>query len=463
MYSGVLPFAIMPSFYPLSRQLPLTPPEFTPSYNGNGCAGMQYQQGYSNHQAVGRSDETGYEYADHYGHSTMQAAPAPVMYQQPSTYSASGLSIPPVNRFYDQMSGSLLPSMRTYDPSLLNAADLPHQQRQDSLTRLDHQQAQPKEEKHVGGVSAKLDYDMEIMTDFVSEMAQGIIQPGTLVDSSFRKWVHQVLCATRLPSATLVLSLQYLSIGMTVLPNARQQGIHKLLTTALVLGSKFLDDNTFINRSWSEVSGIAVVELNTLEREWLRGIGFNLHREPSEEQGFTTWEAHWKSYEAKAIERSASRTMKLSPINTNVQRQISMRKPSTFQMSKDFAPKMPQVQYNTPTYTQYDSWMPSSASESSPLSAPHTGPTTPEYYGAPSVWGPPEGYSRRTMFGFPPLSQAQPQSQPQPPPYTHTPYTPQYAQNHWNGHSIGCPCMYCARQHPSFLMAPGFGPQPVMG
>ena len=67
--------------------------------------------------------------------------------------------------------------------------------------------------------------------------------------------------------------------------------LFRLLTIAVVLGSKFLDDNTFINRSWSEVSGIQVHELNELELEWLLAIKFKLHRDPAEQHNLLYDEA----------------------------------------------------------------------------------------------------------------------------------------------------------------------------
>lgn len=70
-----------------------------------------------------------------------------------------------------------------------------------------------------------------------------------------------------------------------------------MLTVALLLGSKFLDDNTFQNRSWSDVSGIAVSELNTMENEWLKQIGWALYVNLDQSHDYNAWLKSWKDWE----------------------------------------------------------------------------------------------------------------------------------------------------------------------
>jgi len=310
----------MPSFYPrgnMPRQLPLTPPEFVPSYH-SGCGGMPYQQtAYSGQPGI-RQQEDGYDFADRYGQLSIAMPP---MYPQAGTYMGNAPpSLPPASSFYETSGATILPPMRMQSGhSTADASLQQQQQRAQELAQRANQQA--KEEKPVGGVSAKLDYDMDVMTDFVCEMAVQVITPGRMMPPSFRKWVHQVLCATRLPSATILLSMFYLSTRMPMLAGVPKTDSHlfRLLTIALVLGSKFLDDNTFINRSWSEVSGIPVADLNQLEMDWLVAIEFKLHRDPTEQQGWVSWSDHWKDYQTHATARM-TRTNKLSPIDTSVRK-----------------------------------------------------------------------------------------------------------------------------------------------
>lgn len=485
----------MPSFYPrqMPRQHPLTPPEFVPSFGSSGCgyqsAFPNAQQGIDNHE-TGRFDTT-----QRFGQSSAAAAPQS-MYMYPQYTSAA--TLPSSQVYYEPIGAPLLPPMRLPYQAGLEQMDYPQSRQQEHLAQL--KQQPQKEEKPIGGVSAKLDYDIETMTDFVCEMALGMyelltsriciadidiarsIVPGRSVRTEYRKWVHQVLTSTRLPSATLLLSLSYLAIRTRMLSSAgrfHQQdpnAEYRMLTIALVLGSKFLDDNTFVNRSWCDVSGFKIGEINSMEKEWLEALDWNLHRDPAEPQGFASWSSHWTDYQRQKAVAPTAQPDKLAPINTNIQRLPSMH--SAFSppaYSNGFRKQsVPAYENHQPahltasTYApSFDPWSARSANENSPMSAPHSGPTTPEYYAtSSSAWVPGgEGYSRRTMFGFAPLSHSQPPGQPH---FNASAYgthalPPQYYETFWNGHGSHCNCTYCARQHPPYFMTASYGAQTVMG
>lgn len=460
----------------MPRQLPLTPPEFIPSYQ-TGCGGMPYQQSSYGQPAIRQQDDNSYDFAERYNQLSIAMPP---MYPQAGTYMGSAqTSLPPASSFYEPASASILPPMRMQNPNPMASQVLHQQQRAQEYNQRVAQQQAAKEEKPVGGVSAKLDYDMDVMTDFVCEMAVQLIMPNRMAPPSFRKWVHQVLCATRLPSATILFSMVYLAARMNMLGNhpRTEQQLFRLLTISLVLGSKFLDDNTFINRSWADVSGIPVADLNRMETEWLVAIDFTLHRRQEEAQGWDSWEAVWINFQAEHSNRM-KRSSKLSPIDTSMHRRsLNQNKPlpplpmqqnyNAPPPAYEYTPKSAQPSYNNASYPQFDPWR--SNNDHSPASAPTTGPTTPEYYGQPATWGPPaEGYSRRTMFGFPPLSQpSQAQAQAQAQHHQHASnyggppaYPSQYNHHAWNSHGVNCGCGFC-RSHPPYFMAPGFGPQAV--
>ena len=144
------------------QQLPLTPPEFVPNYH-TGCGGMPYQQTAYPSQPSIRQDD-GYDFADRYGQLSIAMPP---MYPQAGTYlSNAPPSLPPPSTFFE---GPILPPMRNPNGQSMTDSALQQQQRAQELSQRANQP--PKEEKPVGGVSAKLDYEMEIMTDFVCEMA----------------------------------------------------------------------------------------------------------------------------------------------------------------------------------------------------------------------------------------------------------------------------------------------------
>lgn len=362
----------------------------------------------------------------------------------------------------------------------MDSAIPPQYRRQD--VRMQAEQ-RPKEEKATGGVAAHLDYEMDQMSDFVAEMAQGMyalyitkinladidfarsVYPGSSVPPQFRKYVHQILSSTRLPSSTILLGLYYLATRMRMLSAAGVYAtgsgqVYRMLTTALLLGSKFLDDNTFQNRSWAEVSNIPVAELNTMELDWLFAFEWKIHdRIHNKQDGFATWLTHWENFCAKATTtRMNESRQKLAPIDTNIARQHPVSK----SLHSPDGPIPPQYQRSN----QYENaWLNPAASEYSPPSAPQSGPTTPpDFYNVgPWVFNPPMHYQRgwiapQSTYHSQPPSRSQPLSYRQTPPYA-APFT----QSVWTGHGSSCGCLYCAKHHEHYLCASAMGTiQPVV-
>lgn len=473
----------MPFFHSrtLPSQLPPTPPEFMPGFNTANPTGISMlPPSFIPLPGLGAREKGGAEYLERFGQPATLST-QPLAYYQQSHYHphVSHTFNQPTSRFFDHVGGQLLQSVKTESHLGDQSFGIRQQQQQEQpREQTSHQEQAVQEEKTVGGVSAKLDYDMDRMTDFVSEMAQGIIQPSTPVPAAFKKWVSQVLCATRLPSATILLSLHYLSIRMTTLSSSgrykvAEGQIYRLLTIALLLGSKFLDDNTFINRSWSDVSGIKVSEINYLEMEWLTAIRFHLHRDPVEAQGFTTWLLHWQKYDMQAVTRSTKFNQQ-STIDTSSQQvrpthevmkpsyQHSLQHRTQVQPMQAYTGSAQARHYEPSAFAHYDTWALSRrAANNSPPTAPTTGPPTPEYCSGhvshPAVWNGSETYTRRTMFGFPPLTHNLPQASS----FAHNGLTPTYPRQMWNAHGSSCLGMYCQTSFAAYVMAPRYAPQPV--
>lgn len=394
--------------------------------------------------------------------------------------------LPPINSYYEPASAPILPPLRAQERMAIeDEYRLRMQQEQRSqVAQQQHATATQKEDKATGGVSAKLDYDMERMTKFVAESASGMyalhlspicladidicrsIQPSVPIQPSFRKWVSQVLSATRLPSATILLSLHYLTVRLRDYPPApaasssAENHIYRLLAVALILGSKFLDDNTFINRSWSDVTGIRVSELNALEMDWLALIAFDLHCDPNDPSGLASWLRAWNDYDAHAVTRS--RASRLSPLDTNVQRHSPRASRSPFQPQykgsfADFTPQSsrPSSTYSTP-YTSADPWNRTEPANSVEAfyNSQHRYPTLDELDTSNSLAAL-EQARRSTAYGGCAL--------PLPPALASSYYSP-WNQPTWGGsHPHGCNCMSCARQYMPFMAASGYPAQTVVG
>jgi Cyclin len=328
----------------------------------------------------------------------------------------------------------------------------------DPFGRYSQPEQKLKEEKPTGGVAQHLDYEMDTMTQFVAEMTQELVAPETDPAPSFRKYVSQILSSTRLPSSTIMLGLFYMSARLKVVADEAindlsSRNVFQMLTTGLLLGSKFLDDNTFQNRSWSEVSSIPVRDLNKMELDWLEGFNWEIHGLMYEDDGgFFQWVDHWHSYEKKAKVAKAKEIHKLKPIETSLHRSYTIQHADM--LSPD-GPIPPQYQ-QTPQLDQ--TWGRPYMSEYSPPSAPHSGPATPEYY--PNQWNYEQlgsGYGRQAWKN----SSAYSMQQTHLAPFQHTPTYPTYGypQPAWvhTGHGAQCGCTLCAKHSEYYFSHSGYG------
>ncbi|CAN6642615.1 hypothetical protein TRVA0_019S01398 [Trichomonascus vanleenenianus] len=178
-------------------------------------------------------------------------------------------------------------------------------------------QAQPQAAAVTGGVSAKLDYEIDEMAKFLATMAYGVMVPNAIYEkqrapasfAAYTKFVNQVLTATRLPRETIILSLVYLSkrwaLGAVPDIKSDNDAIYRMLVVSLLLANKFHDDNTFTNKSWFEATGIAVAELTATEKSWLAHIQWSLHLNESEMKGWDRWNDCWKLFTSSHKDYSA--------------------------------------------------------------------------------------------------------------------------------------------------------------
>lgn len=324
-------------------------------------------------------------------------------------------------------------------------------------------ESKQKEDKPTGGVAQHLDYEMDLMASFVAEMSQKLVTPESSPSSQFRKYVSQILSSTRLPSSTIMLGMFYLASRMKQLTERGQSTsssgtVYRMLTTCLLLGSKFLDDNTFQNRSWAEVSSIPVGELNMMELQWLTDFNWEIHGMMyDEEEGFFMWIEHWHAYEEKAQLAKVKSLQKLSPIETNIRRSHSVH--SQPHMSPE-GPIPPQYQQAP----QYDTrWVRPFISEYSPPSAPHSGPATPDYF-TPTWSYNPTGLAYGHQSYHSGNASAYSAQRNQLPAYGHAyTYPATLTPNNWMSHGPNCNCSLHAKHSDYYFNHTGYPMQTVVG
>ncbi|KAF3766806.1 hypothetical protein M406DRAFT_345166 [Cryphonectria parasitica EP155] len=344
-----------------------------------------------------------------------------------------------------------------------------------------------------GGVCAVLDYEVDMMAEYVAEMAVELITPRSAVTPAFRKFCSQILSSTRLPKTTILLGMNYLSkrvngirmSGASFHPHEGQ--VWRMLTIALLLGSKFLDDNTFQNRSWSEVSGIQVAELNKLEAEWLVGIEWNLYVDLDRSQDYNAWLENWGEWVArkKMAHTLASRerlAALVTPIQTDFNRPVRAHEYDVWHQQQvaeyerlSSLKRSEQAQQQSAYRPQEISWNQFSTGpwSSAPLTPPDSGYGTPEYptsatSGNGQFYG--DWFNRAFANDFQGHRYSRQNSVPNVYHHPRHSHYPGYynGQNIWEMNVAECNCANCTgpfgakSQQPYFMAAPAYG-QAVLG
>lgn len=103
--------------------------------------------------------------------------------------------------------------------------------------------------------------------------------PDAIPTTGFRKWVATILTTTQVAQNVILLALLFVWKLKQTNPTVKGKpgSEYRLLTVALMLGNKFLDDNTYTNKTWAEVSGISVQEVHIMEVEFLSNMRYSLY------------------------------------------------------------------------------------------------------------------------------------------------------------------------------------------
>ena len=127
--------------------------------------------------------------------------------------------------------------------------------------------------------------------------------PSTLqlvATPNFVQFMQKLLETTQVSQSVMVLSLHYIHRlkERNRFTPAQSGSEFRIAVTGLMMANKFLDEyalfchifsfflilyysNTYTNKTWSEVSGIDLEEINRMEREFLFGVDFNLYVDKS--------------------------------------------------------------------------------------------------------------------------------------------------------------------------------------
>ncbi|PNY26264.1 Uncharacterized protein TCAP_03808 [Tolypocladium capitatum] len=117
----------------------------------------------------------------------------------------------------------------------------------------------------------------------------------------FRKWVYNVLSTTQVTQNVIFLALLF---------------IYRLkMSTPQIKGRAVLDDNTYTNKTWAEVSCFTVQEIHVMEVEFLSNMRYNLMASKDEWEDWLVKLACFHEYYERALNLPASPIHVPSPTN----------------------------------------------------------------------------------------------------------------------------------------------------
>ncbi|KAI2701943.1 hypothetical protein CBS147332_7719 [Penicillium roqueforti] len=149
----------------------------------------------------------------------------------------------------------------------------------------------------------------------------------------FQKWVATILSTTQVSQNVILLALLFIyrlkkfNSGV----KGKKGSEFRLMTVALMLGNKYLDDNTYTNKTWAEVSGIAVHEIHIMEVEFLSNIRYDLFSSETEWSRWHTKLGLFGDYfnQASMLPAESAAMFRVSPPRVQSQSPSKLPSPTT--------------------------------------------------------------------------------------------------------------------------------------
>ncbi|KAI9497151.1 hypothetical protein BDB00DRAFT_805187 [Zychaea mexicana] len=119
------------------------------------------------------------------------------------------------------------------------------------------------------------------LTDLVATVVPSLWNRNRQNESHivFMRFVNQVLKVMEASTNCVLIALLYIYRLYVLYPDmVTQAGFEvRTFTTALMLANKYLEDYTYKSKSWADVTGINLNELNLMEGEFMSAIHYRLH------------------------------------------------------------------------------------------------------------------------------------------------------------------------------------------
>lgn len=120
--------------------------------------------------------------------------------------------------------------------------------------------------------------DLTLFSIISNAQSLNLLSPNSFPKEEFLSWNRGVLSSINISKNVIFLALLFIYRLKERNPMIRGKSgsEYRLLTIALILGNKFLDDNTYTNKTWAEITGISVKEIHVMEAEFLVNIHYSL-------------------------------------------------------------------------------------------------------------------------------------------------------------------------------------------
>ncbi|KAJ3017490.1 hypothetical protein HKX48_003518 [Thoreauomyces humboldtii] len=104
--------------------------------------------------------------------------------------------------------------------------------------------------------------------------------PGTSAwYPSFVKAVHNLITRASCTLPHILISLLYVTRLRNAIPSTHtgEGSEFRVFVSSLILAQKYHTDERFANKTWANMTGLPLRDINTMEREFLTGVGGRLH------------------------------------------------------------------------------------------------------------------------------------------------------------------------------------------
>ncbi|KAI8918321.1 hypothetical protein DFJ77DRAFT_455139 [Powellomyces hirtus] len=104
--------------------------------------------------------------------------------------------------------------------------------------------------------------------------------PGTAAwYPSFVKAVHNLITRASCTLPHILISLLYVTRLRNAIPSTHtgEGSEFRVFVSSLILAQKYHTDDRFANKTWANMTGLPLRDINTMEREFLTGVGGRLH------------------------------------------------------------------------------------------------------------------------------------------------------------------------------------------